>query len=194
VALGITPSRRQQGHKLAIRLQKPTPQAHQYAAYAAGKAADEVDIQFVGPVSVGQPSAASSYTKLVRPLQPGFSVGHYRITAGTIGGFVDDAKGRIGILSNNHVLANSNAGTKGDDILQAGAYDGGKRPNDVVGHLERFVRLKAGSNAIDATWAVLDDAYRDVDARYDGKKLSSVLSATRSPLPLRSGRSGAPPG
>ena len=176
VALGITPSRRVQGHKLAVRLQSPTPQAHQYAAYVAGKAADEVDVEFVGPISVGKPAGPSAYTDRIRPLKPGYSVGHYRITAGTIGGFVMDAKKRLGILSNNHVLANSNAAKKGDDIVQPGPYDGGKRPDDVIGPLERFVRLKSGSNAVDVAWALLDERFRDFDASYDGKRLASVLA------------------
>ena len=45
-----------------------------------------------------------------RPAPNGFSVGHPTITAGTIGARVKDAAGRVLILSNNHVLAASNAG------------------------------------------------------------------------------------
>jgi hypothetical protein len=48
-------------------------------------------------------------------------------------------RGRI--ASNNHVLANSNAGAIGDPILQPGSYDGGKNPDDVIGNLERYVEI-----------------------------------------------------
>ena len=56
---------------------------------------------------------------------PGGSVGHFEITAGTIGAIARDKKtGRDVILSNNHVLANENAAKIGDAILQAGVIDG----------------------------------------------------------------------
>ncbi|HYV66367.1 MAG TPA: hypothetical protein VE964_09000 [Myxococcales bacterium] len=177
IAIGITPSRTKSGHKLALRLQDPTPEAHQYAAYAAGKARDEIDIQYVGAISAGQPAPASGYERRVRPLQPGYSVGHYRITAGTLGGFVRDARKRLGILSNNHVLGNTNAGKRGDDILQPGAYDAGRRPGDVVAALERLVRLKAGSNAVDAAWAVIDSSLVKVNPRYGTRKLGAARPA-----------------
>ena len=73
---------------------------------------------------------------------PGISIGHYSITAGTFGAVVRDAatNARL-ILSNNHVLANSNSGSKGDTILQPGRYDGGKDPQDRIAELERFVTI-----------------------------------------------------
>lgn len=43
-----------------------------------------------------------------RPAPLGFSVGHPQITAGSIGFRVRDGSSNIYILSNNHVLANSN--------------------------------------------------------------------------------------
>jgi hypothetical protein len=43
----------------------------------------------------------------MRPAQGGVSIGHYKITAGTLGCLVRDGKGGTYILSNNHVLANS---------------------------------------------------------------------------------------
>ena len=79
-----------------------------------------------------------------RPTIPsGVSIGHYAITAGTLGTIVTDRNtGEKLILSNNHVLANSNAGVKGDAILQPGPADGGLNPADVVAHLERFVQIR----------------------------------------------------
>ncbi len=81
-----------------------------------------------------------------RPALPGVSIGHYRVTAGTFGALVKDARtGEPLILSNNHVLANTTDGSdcrarRGDPVLQPGRYDGGTR-EDVIGYLERFVPI-----------------------------------------------------
>ncbi|HLV35475.1 MAG TPA: hypothetical protein VKY59_10195 [Spirillospora sp.] len=79
-----------------------------------------------------------------RPTIPsGVSIGHFKITAGTLGAIVTDRNtGQKLILSNNHVLANSNDAMQGDAILQPGPTDGGQNPGDRVATLERFVRLR----------------------------------------------------
>ncbi len=79
----------------------------------------------------------------MRPvISAGVSIGQYKVTAGTLGVMVTDkATGARLILSNNHVLANSNDATVGDAILQPGAIDGGQNPGDMVAKLERFVAL-----------------------------------------------------
>ncbi len=89
----------------------------------------------------------NSRTQRYRPAPGGVSIGHYRITAGTLGAAVRDRNsGELLILSNNHVLANITDGSDGrasagDDILQPGNYDGGDRGADVIAHLERFVPI-----------------------------------------------------
>lgn len=79
-----------------------------------------------------------------RPTIPGgVSIGHFKITAGTLGVMVRDrTTGERFLLSNNHVLANSNEARKGDAILQPGPTDGGQNPADAVATLERFVPIK----------------------------------------------------
>jgi hypothetical protein len=79
-----------------------------------------------------------------RPVIPaGVSVGHFLITAGTLGVIVRDrSTGQRLILSNNHVLANSNDASPGDAILQPGPMDGGEQANDIVARLERFTPLR----------------------------------------------------
>jgi hypothetical protein len=83
----------------------------------------------------------------LRPALPGLSVGHYRITAGTLGALVYDCvTGEPLILSNNHVLANSQTprgkrAAPGDHILQPGPYDGGTE-RDTLALLYRFVPLR----------------------------------------------------
>jgi hypothetical protein len=97
--------------------------------------------------------------KRTRPLKPGLSIGHYRVTAGTLGAFVRDRKtGQTQILSNNHVLANENRARRGDPVLQPGAFDGGTRDADRVGAYTRAVRLRKDvPNHVDAAVAALDD-------------------------------------
>lgn len=74
---------------------------------------------------------------------PGVSIGHYKVTAGTFGTLVTDrTTGARLILSNNHVLANSNDAQIGDAILQPGAIDGGLNPGDAIATLERYVKLR----------------------------------------------------
>lgn len=110
-------------------------------------------------VEVGR-IVAQTYDARVRPARPGYSIGHYKITAGTFGCLVRDVcpPCRTYILSNNHVLANSNAAAIGDPIVQPGVYDGGTVPGDVVARLSRFVPLYFGSpdeyNLVDAALAL----------------------------------------
>ena len=88
-------------------------------------------------IETGKIFAFQDPTQKMRPARPGISIGHYQITAGTLGCLVE-RNGQLFILSNNHVLANSNAGKLGDPILQPGPYDGGTSA-DQIGTLEQFI-------------------------------------------------------
>jgi hypothetical protein len=77
-----------------------------------------------------------------RPAQPGISVGHYKITTGTLGLLVQRGDTTY-ILSNNHVLANINDARAGDPILQPGPIDGGT-PDDQIATLTEFEPLDFG--------------------------------------------------
>jgi hypothetical protein len=99
--------------------------------------------------------ALSDPTTRQRPAPLGFSVGHPSITAGTIGARVVDAAGVRYVLSNNHVLAASNAATIGDPMLQPGTYDGGTAA-DQIGTLSAFYPIvfsSTASNTMDAAIA-----------------------------------------
>jgi hypothetical protein len=91
-------------------------------------------------VQTGTIRALQPTTDKHRPAPGGVSIGHRDITAGTLGCLVkkDDQKF---ILSNNHVLANSNQAEIGDPILQPGPYDGGTYPDDHIADLEDFVPI-----------------------------------------------------
>jgi hypothetical protein len=114
------------------------------------------------PVSVevtGRIMASSNPVLKMRPAPLGFSVGHPDITAGTIGARVADGSGNVFLLSNNHVLANSNDASIGDAALQPGPYDGGTAA-DQVGTLFAFqaIDFSGGNNTIDAAIALTSAA------------------------------------
>lgn len=90
-------------------------------------------------VESGEIFAHQSRTSKYRPAPGGVSIGHRQVTAGTLGAVVRDSyTGERLILSNNHVLANSNSASAGDIILQPGSADGGTVANDAIGSLLRF--------------------------------------------------------
>lgn len=109
----------------------------------------ETDVEEAGRI------VALGFTGRYRPALGG--VWHYKITAGTFCCLVKDRiNNKIFILSNNHVMANSNKADKGDIILQPGPYDGGRSPRDIIGYLDRWVEIKFGNkgNLIDAALAI----------------------------------------
>lgn len=144
-------------------------------------------------LAIGEPFAGDAepldagiqtLARRVRPAEGGYSVGHFKITAGTIATCVYDmlpgsttnppANGvgvppRYYILSNNHVLANSNASAPGDPILQPGPFDGGVDPADRIARLSRFVPITfqpptpvaLHRNLVDA--AVAEGQFHDLD-------------------------------
>jgi len=134
----------------------------------------KTDVVETGEIFAGQGSEVAMKEELgievlkqrVRPAKGGYSVGHYRITAGTIATCVYDRAPfpgippRYYILSNNHVLANSNNARIGDPILQPGPYDGGTVPGDIIARLYKFVPIRfrtstsAPLNLVDAAIAV----------------------------------------
>ncbi|AEA47434.1 hypothetical protein [Archaeoglobus veneficus] len=121
---------------------------------------------------------ALTYKSMYRPAFPGCSIGHYRITAGTFGCIVQDKKDHdFLILSNNHVLANSNNANIGDPILQPGPYDGGTQRN-IIAKLKKFVPLLSGYNLVDAAVA------KPLDMRYVKASIAKIGMPTgvREPL------------
>jgi hypothetical protein len=101
-------------------------------------------------------AGALMLARRTRPAKGGYSVGHYHITAGTIATCVYDilpggttsppvlglgTPPRYYVLSNNHVLANTNNANIGDPILQPGPYDGGTDPADRIATLSRWIPI-----------------------------------------------------
>lgn len=84
--------------------------------------------------------AFATQTERMRPAPGGISIGHTEITAGTLGCLVKRG-GNTYILSNNHVIANSNDAQIGDAIIQPGPIDGGLSPPDIIAELAEFIPM-----------------------------------------------------
>jgi hypothetical protein len=163
VALGIAQGTRHDDVRVAVRLQRRSLEHSQSMIERIRKRArNEVDVRFVGRIAK---HALPWYRARQRPLLPGASVGHFKITAGTIGAIAREKKtGRDVILSNNHVLANENAAKIGDAILQAGVEDGGSLGRDKVAKLFKWIDLVTNrANMVDAAIAPIAKSI-DLDA------------------------------
>lgn len=102
-----------------------------------------VDVQEVGEIEPQVLRAQLDRRGPVRPVPQGVSVAHPEVTAGSTGWMYDTGAGFPVIGSNNHVLANSNAASTGDDVLQPGPADGGTT-DDQIGVLESYVPVENG--------------------------------------------------
>ncbi|MPR00173.1 hypothetical protein GB931_20095 [Modestobacter sp. I12A-02628] len=184
VALGLAPVAPGQVH-LAVRL-LARADAEVVLRGLGAAALAEVDVRVIGPV---RPLTAPPPTgdddrwsparlqQRSRPLRPGISIGHPDVTAGTLGGFVR-APGRPGLLalSNDHVLAASDAAQVGDAVLQPGRADRGT-PADRVGTLTAFQPFSpTGASLVDAAVAALDDGVQADPGDYPGGPLAPRVS------------------
>ncbi len=114
----------------------------------------------VVPKVTGMFKAFSDPTaRFPRPVPIGVSTGHPDITAGTIGCRVKDSQGNVYALSNNHVYANVNEASTGDNVLQPGPYDGGVNPDDAIGTLYDYVPIDfSADNEMDAAIALVSSS------------------------------------
>jgi hypothetical protein len=125
---------------MAVLVQQKLPKA---GLSAEALVPQELDGVHTDVIQVGELRALQARTDRWRPARGGISLGHYQITAGTYGCTVRDKTSGVRlILSNNHVLANSNNANPGDPILQPGPADGGQPAQDTLAHLERFARIQ----------------------------------------------------
>lgn len=132
----------------------------------------QVSIKQAGPIRL------LLRTDRCRPPAPGVSVGHYLVSAGTLGCIVkkkDDDNHYI--LSNNHVLANMNESSIGDPVLQPGKLDGGQN-TDTIARLADYEPLVFnGDNFFDAAIARLEIPFEPGDIPGIGS-----VTGTASPL------------
>jgi hypothetical protein len=163
------------------------------------------DVQEVGVLRAGPvPLAASAVTltQRYRPAFGGISVGHHAITAGTVATGCYDASAFPGmppkfyLLSNNHVLANSNDAAPGDAILQPGPFDGGTAANDTIGTLDRFVEITfldgtetPPVNEVDAALAEVDLSELDRRIHWVGNIRRTIMTPEVGLTVSKTGRS-----
>ena len=99
----------------------------------------EVDGVPTDVVEIGEIKALNlhplAHVTRVRPLVAGVSIGNWAITAGTLGWFFKDGKGREMLGSNAHVFADNPLKPSSSEkrIVQPGRYDQGSVPDDIVG-------------------------------------------------------------
>src|SRR5687768_16576188 len=114
VAVGLTPAAGGVA-RVAVRLET---EADRGLLPDLGRvAAAQLDVRVIGPVRPLSSPTPGELQQRVRPLRPGLSVAHPSVSAGTLGGFVR-VGGRLALLSNNHVIAASDAAAIGDAVLQ----------------------------------------------------------------------------
>jgi hypothetical protein len=146
-ALGL--ARRDGEYLIAILIQtEETDASNTFVDIVSKRAGGEVDIE----IAVGIEAHVSDVSRRVRPIEGGVSIGRADGTTGSLGCFVTRDGSSLEGLSVNHVIAASNAGEIGDEILQPGADDGGTLPLDRVGTLSYFHPLlpAPSANKVDA--------------------------------------------
>lgn len=130
-----------------------------------------------------------------RPIPGGVSVGHFNITAGTLGCAIKLGGVKYG-LSNNHVLAAASSAQNprasiGDHIFQPGVYDGGTEA-DTVGNLFWYQPFdEKGVNLVDA--ALFKPSSQDLlsEEILDIGKIAGIGTAKEGDVVQKSGRTTA---
>lgn len=189
------------GHKVSEGVETGEPCVTVYVVAKSPKREVSSEAMIPASVSSGVPTDVVAVGEIVaqpfrgryRPAPGGVSIGHVKITAGTLGCLVKRG-GRVFILSNNHVLANVNAARLNDPILQPGPYDGGKMPKDLIAKLARFVPIDfspTGSNLVDCAIATpqrLESSYVTSKNIWYGTVSSKIVAPKMDLLVKKAGR------
>jgi hypothetical protein len=144
MALGV--AKRGDEHVLAIRTNDPAA-----AAAMAARVNGEADVVVA---EITPRSTPAYYQARRRPLEPGQQVGGAGDGfVGTLGCFARDADGRLGVVSNAHVLARSGSAPLGHPFGQPAGWNAADR----VGTLTRWLLPSPGVPGIaDAAFCRLD--------------------------------------
>jgi hypothetical protein len=136
-----------------------------------------VDLQYTGAVT---PLGAATAISPSRRVGIGSSAAHHSGSAGTVGFFARrNNDGAVGLVSNNHVLAMTDEGEDGDEIVHPAPWDGGVRPRDVIARLAGgYPRIKRAKPRVDCAFAVLEPG-----VAYDSDVISAPGLSHGSVLP-----------
>src|SRR5690606_7908620 len=176
---------------LAARIQAGRQEARELEERVMSAAKGECDVRVVPRIR--KRHSPAWYKKRRRPLECGLSVGHYDIGAGTLGCIVEDRDAYY-VLSNNHVLADVNAGEPGDPVLQPGALDLDPVPANLIGVLDRYVRISfRRPDLVDCAIAQLEDSIEFCPAWTEAlpgtiKRVRGVTEADLRRIVVKAGR------
>jgi hypothetical protein len=215
VGLGIAPTSKHRNYVIAVRAPSEGVLPEELRKELRARTANEIDIRITGeitmrlpvtpPASKPRPRLPSRFNHELRGtgdirgvgpsgrLKIGASVGHYRVSAGTLGFFAQrNDDGVIGIVSNNHILAAGDEGGEGDAVLHPALADRGETPRDTVALLSgAYPRLRDGAG-VDCAFAVLlqpkvphdpaelplDQRLQSTPAPLDGQRAVSKIGRT----------------
>ena len=125
----------------------------------ADRTAVFTDVQEIGRI-------VPQVNKRDAPLQSGYSCGHVKTRAGTLGALVKKGK-KYYILSNAHVLALSGKGKRGDEVCYPGMADRGNAATQVVATLDEFARFDVTDDFVNTVDAALAEIDKDWAAKLD---------------------------
>lgn len=161
IALGTTAPDEKSQVKLTVLVQDNRYLKGRIVEGIKEKVGSEVEV-----ISIGRQKANWTRSRTA-PVRLGSSIAPAgKSYSGTLGCYcVDLASGAQALLSNNHVIAETNRLNPGAPIQQPSRPDGGTPANDVIARLTRFVPINATGgpvNFVDAAIAQLTNA-RPID-------------------------------
>lgn len=148
---------------------------------------------YEGIYKIERTTMAHEHQSRQEVLQGGISVSHPTITAGTLGLFAaDKVTGRVGILSNWHVLVGPE-GKVSDPILQPGDVDGGRLGRDEIAIVQRSILERAGDAAFAELtgargWALSTLGLAGLPTQVRNSRLGETLQKSGRTTGLTSGR------
>lgn len=178
VAVGIGCSGMVGDFKLAIRAQSPIAVGSNVIRKIRERAKADADVRIVDQAICPAESAAVGVAAPV--LRLGASVAHFRSFAGSLGFFARSvADGAVGFVSCNHVIAFEDQGQEGDEVLHPAPFDGGRRPENVVGKLVRYSPLQQPHVSVDCAFASLSESVEFVPSYISAsERLQVTVEAT----------------
>lgn len=164
-------------------------------AYFTAKSSEKTRSSKNPAIKAAAENCTDMRRNVVRPLVAGISAAHVNVTAGTLACFcrstaLGDEASDIFVLSNNHVLGDTNVARRGDEIYQPGPSDDGG-PTDQIAEFWRMVDIRFGgdiANNVDAAIAkLISGKDYDIDICNIGSPTGSV-AAIEDMLVVKHGR------